>query len=50
MKLLHHLMGLSKAQILARLDWLRCRQHFPGAKDEIVFLHHELALRFVDKR
>ena len=46
MEPLRHLMGLSKAQIMERLDWLQSRSHFPGASDEIVFLHYELALRF----
>lgn len=39
----HHLMGMSKAQMLERLSWLRCRRHFPGADDDIAFLNQELA-------
>ena len=42
----HHLMGMSREQILARLEWLERHRHFPGAGEDIAFLHTELALRF----
>jgi hypothetical protein len=42
----HHLMGMSKAQIVERLRLLETRRHHPGTLDDIAFLHQELALRF----